>query len=69
MTLLEHLEARGESVREFADKIGVDRSTLRKIAYRKRQPSLALAIRIAAHTGGAVAPGDLVLRAEERPAW
>lgn len=61
MTLLDHLNATGEGVVAFADRIGVARSTLRKIAYRQRQPSLDLAVRITAATNGKVTPADLIV--------
>jgi len=61
MTLLDHLNATGEGVAAFADRIGVARSTLRKIAYRQRQPSLDLAVRITTATKGKVTPADLIV--------
>ncbi|MCW2763364.1 MAG: hypothetical protein JWR85_3565 [Marmoricola sp.] len=61
MTLLDHLAATGERVPEFADRIGEARNTIRKIAYRQRQPSLDLAVKIAAFTGGAVEAADMVI--------
>jgi DNA-binding transcriptional regulator YdaS (Cro superfamily) len=62
MQLLDHLKATNERVSKFADRIGAPRSTIRKIAYGQRQPSLELAITISDGTGGAVTPADLLLR-------
>lgn len=61
MTLLDHLNAKREGVSAFADRIGVARNTIRKIAYGQRQPSLELAVRISAATDGAVKPEDMAL--------
>lgn len=61
MTLLDHLKATKEGVSAFADRIGEPRSTIRKIAYRQRQPSLELAVRITDATKGAVTPADLLM--------
>jgi len=61
MTLLDHLAATGQTVPGFADSLGVARNTIRKIAYRQRQPSLDLAVRISAATGGKVQPADLAI--------
>lgn len=61
MTLLDHLKATNEGVSAFADRIGEPRSTIRKIAYRQRQPSLELAVRITDATKGEVTPADLLV--------
>lgn len=61
MTLLDHLSATDESVASFADRLGVARNTIRKIAYRQRQPSLELAVRITAATDGKVTADDMIL--------
>lgn len=66
MTLRDHLRATNEAVNAFADRIGVDRSTIRKIVYRQRQPSLELAVTISLATNGAVKPEDMILRDHER---
>lgn len=63
MTLLDHLKATEEGVSAFADRIGEPRSTIRKIAYGQRQPSLDLAVRIKDATDGAVLPEDMLLPA------
>ncbi len=60
MTLLDHLNSTSEGVLAFADRIGVARTTIRKIAYGQRQPSLELAARIEAATGGKVLPRDMM---------
>lgn len=61
MTLLEYVTATGEGVRPFADRIGESRNTIQKIAYGKRQPSLALAVKIQIATKGKVKPSDMLL--------
>lgn len=68
MHLLDHLNATGEKVHEFADRIEEPRNTIRKIAYRQRQPSLPLAVKISEATKGVVTPEDLVLIAEQAAA-
>ena len=64
MTLLDHLSDTGEGVSAFADRIGEPRNTIRKIAYRQRQPSLDLAVKISAATRGKVSPEDMLLPTE-----
>jgi len=61
MTLLDHIKARGISVPEAAAELDEAESTIRKIAYRQRQPSLPLAVKIATWSGGAVTEADLLL--------
>lgn len=63
MKLLDHLKATDESVDAFAVRLGEAASTIRKIAYRQRQPSLPLAVKIEQATGGAVAASDMILEA------
>lgn len=63
MKLLDHLKATDESVDAFAVRLGEATSTIRKIAYRQRQPSLPLAVKIEQATGGAVAASDMILEA------
>ena len=65
MTLQDHLNATKETVNAFADRIGVKRSTIRKIVYRQRQPSLGLAATISAATAGEVTLEDMVITAPE----
>lgn len=61
MTLLDHLKATGESISDFAARIGEAENTIKKIAYRQRQPSLPLAVKISEATGGAVREPDMVI--------
>ena len=61
MQLLDHLSATKEGVSAFADRIAEPRNTIRKIAYRQRQPSLELAVKISAATDGVVTPDDLII--------
>jgi plasmid maintenance system antidote protein VapI len=61
MRLIDHLKNVKKTVPEFADDIGEPENTVRKIVYQQRQPSLPLAVKIAAATGGAVREADLVL--------
>lgn len=63
MKLLDHLKATEESVDAFATRLGEATSTIRKIAYRQRQPSLPLAVKIEQATGGAVVASDMILEA------
>ena len=64
MTLLDHLKATGESISDFAARIGEAENTIKKIAYRQRQPSLPLAVKISEATGGAVRELDMVIAAD-----
>ena len=48
----------------FAAEIGEAENTIRKIVYGQRQPSLPLAVKIAAKTDGAVTEADLILSGE-----
>ncbi len=64
MQLLDHLKATDESVDAFADRIGEAVTTIRKIAYRQRQPSLPLAVKIERATGGVVTSADMLLTVE-----
>ena len=63
MQLLDHLKSTGESVDDFANRIEEAISTIRKIAYRQRQPSLPLAGKIERATDGAVTSADMLLTA------
>lgn len=60
MTLSDYLAAAGETPNDFADRLGEARTTIRKIVYRTRQPSLQLAVKIVDATGGKVAHADLI---------
>jgi|GEM_PF-1765695 len=60
MTLLDHLRATEEGVSAFADRLGQPRSTIRKIAYGQRRPSLPLAVKIVEATRGKVGVSDLL---------
>lgn len=68
MKLIDHLKASEKSVAAFADEIGEAENTVRKIVYGQRQPSLPLAVKIAAATGGAVSEADLLLTASPQEA-
>ena len=61
MKLIDHLKAVDKTVAAFAEEIGESENTVRKIVYGQRQPSLPLAVKIAAATGGAVNEADLIL--------
>ncbi len=65
MTLLEYLKSIGENVPVFAERIGEAETTIRKIAYGQRQPSLPLAAKIIAATDGNVEAADMVLPGSE----
>ncbi|MEV5031610.1 helix-turn-helix transcriptional regulator [Sphingobium sp. LMC3-1-1.1] len=61
MKLIDHLKAVEKTVAAFAEQIGESENTVRKIVYGQRQPSLPLAVKIAAATKGAVTEADLIL--------
>ncbi len=61
MKLIDHLKATDETVEAFAERLGIAKSTIVKIAYGQRQPSLPLAVRIAEATDGNVTCADMVL--------
>jgi plasmid maintenance system antidote protein VapI len=64
MRLIDHLKAVDKTVAAFAEQIGEPENTVRKIVYGQRQPSLPLAVKIAAATAGAVSEVDLILPKE-----
>ena len=61
MRLLDHLKERGETVADFAKRAQEAETTIRKIVYGQRQPSLPLAVKIASLTAGAVTEADLLI--------
>ncbi|KMS57950.1 helix-turn-helix domain-containing protein [Sphingobium cupriresistens] len=61
MRLIDHLKTVDKTVAAFAEQIGESENTVRKIVYGQRQPSLPLAVKIAAATKGAVTEADLIL--------
>ncbi len=63
MRLIDHLKETGETVDDFAARLCEARSTIRKIVYGQRQPSLPLAVKIEQATGGKVTGSDMVLEA------
>jgi plasmid maintenance system antidote protein VapI len=63
MNLLDHLKSTGETVVDFADRIGEAENTIRKIVYRQRQPSLPLAVKISEATNGQVTASDMIVEA------
>lgn len=65
MKLIDHLKAVGKTVAAFAEEIGEAENTVRKIVYGQRQPSLPLAVKISAATGGDVLEADMVLPQDE----
>lgn len=60
MKLIDHIRLSGKTVTGFASEIGVADTTIRKIVYNQRQPSLTLAVKISQATGGAVTEADLM---------
>ena len=68
MTLLEYLKATDEKLPAFAERVGEAYTTLRKIAYGQRQPSLPLAVKITSATHGKVTSADMVLPDSEEAA-
>ncbi|MDK8186700.1 MULTISPECIES: helix-turn-helix domain-containing protein [Sphingomonas] len=65
MTLLDYLKERQERVGHFAGRIGEPVSTIQKIAYRQRQPSLPLAVKIERATDGLVTAADMLLGGDD----
>lgn len=65
MRLIDHLKAVEKTVAAFAAEIGESENTVRKIVYGQRQPSLPLAVKISAATGGATSPGELIVEARD----
>lgn len=63
-----YLKDRRETVPDFAARIGEPVGTIHKIAYRQRQPSLTLALKISDATAGEVEPADMALAEDERAA-
>lgn len=61
MKLIDHLKASGKTVAAFATEIDEAETTIRKIVYGQRQPSLTLAVKIANATDGAVTEADMLL--------
>lgn len=61
MKLLDHIKALGITMPEAAAQLDEAESTIRKIAYGQRQPSLPLAVKIAAWSDGAVTEAELLL--------
>ncbi len=61
MKLIDHLKATEDTVEAFARRLGMAKSTITKIAYGQRQPSLPLAVRIEQATAGKVTCADMLL--------
>ncbi|MET0364259.1 MAG: helix-turn-helix transcriptional regulator [Sphingobium sp.] len=68
MRLIDHLKTVDKTVAAFAADIGEPETTVRKIVYGQRQPSLPLAVKIAAATGGNVSEADLMLQQQDAAA-
>jgi len=60
MQLAQYLEQRGISVAAFADRLGVDVSTVYRWCSGDRVPSVDAFRRIKSATGGAVTPNDFI---------
>lgn len=65
MQLMAYLKQQKVGVPDFARSINEPVGTIHKIAYRQRQPSLTLALKITDATSGEVQPADMAL---EQPA-
>ncbi|KMS53612.1 hypothetical protein V474_22800 [Novosphingobium barchaimii LL02] len=65
MQLIQYLKDRNESVSAFAARISEPQTTIRKIVYGQRQPSLPLAVKISEATEGATSPGELVINSSD----
>jgi len=61
MRLIDYLREKGETVSDFARRAQEPESTIRKIVYGQRQPSLGLAVKITALTNEAVTAEDMVI--------
>lgn len=68
MQLMAYLKERKIGVPEFARTIKEPVGTIHKIAYRQRQPSLTLALKISEATEHEVAPADMALPEQASPA-
>lgn len=60
MLLIDHLKAANKTVADFARELDEAESTIRKIVYQQRQPSLPLAVKISAATGGEVSEAEML---------
>lgn len=67
MTLAEFLETSKIKPAQFAQTLGVEPSTISRIVNGDRGPSLEMALRIEAATGGKVTPRDLSKDAAPEP--
>lgn len=63
--LREHILSSGESYATWAARLGITPPFLSNLMNGKRLPSLALAVRIEAETGGAVPPSSWFQSADE----
>lgn len=68
MKLHDYLKDRNETVADFAKRVAEAETTIRKIVYGQRQPSLPLAVKITVATDGLVSEAELLLPAAERDA-
>jgi transcriptional regulator with XRE-family HTH domain len=68
MKLSAYLEQAGVTESEFAGAVGCSQPTVNKLKKGTGSPSLALALRIASATKGAVMPHDFEQHAEENEA-
>ena len=59
--MLDYIKHRGLKMAEAAAALDEAESTIRKIAYGQRQPSLPLAVKIANWSGGAISEAELLL--------
>jgi plasmid maintenance system antidote protein VapI len=68
VTLKEYLEAKELKPSQFAASIGVEPSTIIRMANGERGPSLAMALRIETETDGAVTVQDWPSKSEPEQA-
>lgn len=60
MNLKEYLDEKRMTYREFAEILGIHLHSLKNIVYGKRNPGLALALKIEIYTDGEVTTEDLM---------
>ncbi|KPH66024.1 MULTISPECIES: helix-turn-helix domain-containing protein [Novosphingobium] len=68
MKLLDYLKAEKVAVSEFANRVGEAETTIRKIVYGQRQPSLPLAVKISDATGGKTKPSEMIVEPRDAAA-
>lgn len=63
--LIQYLNKANLTQEAFAKSLGVSQATISRIVLNQAKPSLALAVRIEAKTGGAVRPADFFTKSRD----